>query len=221
MISSQREIERLEDIVQRLRSNETPEAISYLRQLREGSAEERIESSESSQHESVFQDSLVPTTYRPSAIESPTLLSTGSDTMPTESATSLAVRAYFAHGDPIFHVMNKKRCDALINQVYHSSTKPTASDVCELFAIAAAGCHFNNIQAPGSSMSNFIQHCSVRLFEEPAKNDSQTMRCYLGLSLCWDPTRSTVARSLIGMFLKTYDALIYYLLISEQRPGYN
>jgi hypothetical protein len=207
MSSSQREIERLDEIVQRLRSDETPEAISYLRQLREGSVEERTESSDSSQNGSVPQDSLVPAADRTPVIECPTLLSTGSNTMPTENATSLAVRAYFAHGDPIFHVMSKRRCDALFDQVYHSSTTPAENDVCELFAIAAAGCHFNNTHAPGSTMSNFIQHCSARLFQEPAKNDSQTIRCYLGLSLCWDPTRSTIARGLIGMSIKQHDAL--------------
>jgi hypothetical protein len=129
--------------------------------------------------------------------------------MPAEYTTSLAVRAYFAYGDPIFHVMDKKRCDALVNRVYHSSTSATANDICELFAIAAAGCHVNQIEPPGSSMSNFIQHCSVRLFQEQANNDTQLMRCYLGLSLCWDPARSPVARDLLGMSLNTYSGLIY------------
>jgi hypothetical protein len=214
---SQKEIERLEDIVQRLKSCETYEAISLLWQLREDTAGERTDSSDDSQHGTVLRDtgSLVPFVDRHPLVARQTLLSTGSDTMPTEHTTSLAVQAYFAQGDPIFHVMNKKRCDDLISRVYHSSTTPSPNDICELFAIAAAGCHFQKTQAQDSSMSNFIQHCSVRLFEEPAKNALQKIRCYLGLSLCWDPTRSTISRSLICKLLTTNNI---FPLISEQRP---
>jgi hypothetical protein len=141
---SQKEIERLEGIVQRLKSCETHEAISLLWQLREDTAGEETQSSDDSQHGTVLRDtgSLVPSIDRHSLVERQTLLSTGSDTMPTKHTTSLAVQAYFAQGDPIFLVMNKKRCDDLIRRVYHGSTTPSTTDICEVFAIAAAGCHF-------------------------------------------------------------------------------
>jgi hypothetical protein len=126
-----------------------------------------------------------------------TLLSSSSDTMPTEQITSVAVQSFFAYGDPIFHVMTKEHAQDLISQVYHSSVTPKDNDICELFAIAAAGCCYNNVLVPTLIMSNFIQHCSTRLFQAPGDNKSQRIRCYLGLSLCWDPAKSTVARNLI------------------------
>jgi hypothetical protein len=114
-----------------------------------------------------------------------TLLSTSSYTMPMESITSFAVNAYLTHGDPVFHVIPAVYCQYLVNQVYHRSTTPANADMCELFAIAAAGGHYsNNIKDRVSIMSNYIQQSSARLFDRPGDRNLQKMRSYLGLSLC-------------------------------------
>jgi hypothetical protein len=120
-----------------------------------------------------------------------------SDTIPTEGTTSLAVNAFLVHRDPVFHVIAREYYKGLIEKVYHNITRPAESDLCELFAVAAAGCHYSNISTSESSISNFIQHCSVRLFNTTRSQNLQSMRIYLGLSLCWDPARSSTARILI------------------------
>jgi hypothetical protein len=126
--------------------------------------------------------------------------------MPTESTTSLAVNAYLTHGDPIFHIIPKEDCLYLIDQIYHRSNTPDKSDICELFAIAAAGCHFNNIPNRDVIMSNLIEHSSARLLNESKQQGLQKIRSYLSLSMCWDPARSPTARGLTGKFQPGYVA---------------
>jgi hypothetical protein len=193
--SSSREIERLEAIIQRLRQHSTPAG-----QPPDSQREEGLESSDTLQQEIVHEDMpIIPPTIGRS-----TLLGAGSDTMPTENTTSLAVNAYLTHGDPIFHVIPKEDCLYLIDQVYHRSNTPSNSDICELFAIAAAGCHFNNIPNRDVIMSNFIEHSSARLLNGSKHQNLQRIRSYLSLSMCWDPARSPTARVLIGEFQLGY-----------------
>jgi hypothetical protein len=188
--SSSKEIKRLEDIIQRLRQHGAPD------QGHDSHPEQSVDSPDAPRS-GIMREEL---SSMSSGTERMTLLDIASSTMPTEFITSFAVNAYLTHGDPVFHVIPPEYCQDLVNRVYHGSTTPANADICELFAIAAAGCHYsNNIPERESIMSNYIQHSSARLFSGTCDRNLQKMRSYLGLSLCWDPVRSTTARNLICM----------------------
>lgn len=105
--------------------------------------------------------------------------------IPSEQTTSLAIECYLTHAEPIFHIASQIRCVDLLKIVFGPGSLPTEADTCELSAIAAVGCQFNNIDIPVSSLPSYAKICSRSLLESLGSDSLPGMRCFLGLSLRW------------------------------------
>jgi hypothetical protein len=112
--------------------------------------------------------------------------------------------------EPLFHVTTWEHCEKLIDRVYRRDNPPQEADICEICAIAAAGCQINSAQseATNANKSEYLFHTFSRIPNVLGTHTLQNMRAFIGLSLCMNLERSTTARSLIGTFHAVY-FLIY------------
>lgn len=116
---------------------------------------------------------------------------------PSQQTSSLAFECYLTHAEPIFHIAGERRCGDLLKLVFDPESRPTEADTCELSAIAAVGCQFNNIDIPDTSLATYAQYCTRHLLNTLAPESLQGMRCFLGMSLRWQLENLGLARTFV------------------------
>lgn len=120
------------------------------------------------------------------------------DDRPSQQTSSLAFECYLTHAEPIFHIAGERRCSDLLKLVFDPESRPTESDTCELSAIAAVGCQFNNIDIPETSLETYaLNICSKHLLNTLAPESLQGMRFFLGMALRWQLENVGLARTFV------------------------
>jgi hypothetical protein len=132
-----------------------------------------------------------------------TLFSFSLDILPNETTTSLVIKSFFEFVNPVFYITTPERCADLMNNIYHNDNEPTIADICELYAIAAAGCQYEDtVTETVSSSFEFIS--SQTLLGKSGPRDLQGMKCCLGLSQYWEIRDISKAKCLIGQFQEKF-----------------
>ncbi|KAI9729185.1 MAG: hypothetical protein M1834_007092 [Cirrosporium novae-zelandiae] len=210
----------LETIVSQLKLASDSEAMSLLRKLRNGdetpsesqASDDTTESSPTSNSQDLNSpwgiNSLSGTSehIRPELRYTIPLCSrctlSGEEGLPPEFFARSALTSFFRCGAVFFYVMSEEDALELVERVYHSPTEAEASDICELCAIAAIGCQYDSDDIPTKFRDQFFRNASLLLDEVIEKDDMQSMRVFICLSMFSIMEKKTKARVLIASGLK-------------------
>ncbi|KAL4804562.1 hypothetical protein BDV18DRAFT_142214, partial [Aspergillus unguis] len=180
--------EQLEAILATLKGDSFDEAVSRLRQLREGQSAD-------ADGEKPGSPGPVSTLKRLSRASSPEFINTRDIDLPPEDVTRQAVAAFFACGGTLFYIMPQEECDAIINAVYRefSATRMMIGQLC---ALAVVGGHYCTDEIPVPAKEKYFHHASALLQDEAVEDDLGMMRVHACLSIYLVLLKSTSARTM-------------------------
>ncbi|KAL2809185.1 hypothetical protein BJX63DRAFT_370241 [Aspergillus granulosus] len=127
---------------------------------------------------------------------------TGFGLIPTEPITCYAISSFFACIGTLLYIEDRQAAQVLINNVYNQHAT-NVQNTCELCAIAAVGCQFNNEHVPIACKDAYFQHAVLLLWDTLEAAPTRAIRVIICLTtyLILTHLRSSMALLECGLSL--------------------